>query len=39
VKISYGGSPPKEGCLLLNPSIVAWVVMTAFVSHERVLAN
>jgi hypothetical protein len=22
VKISYGGSPPKDGCLRLDPSVV-----------------
>jgi hypothetical protein len=36
VKISCGGSPPKQGCLLLNPNIVPWVVMMAFVFHGRV---
>ena len=25
--------PPKEACLLLNPSTMPWVVMTAFISQ------
>jgi hypothetical protein len=34
-KTSYGGSLPKEGCLVLNLSIVSWVVMMVFVSLGR----
>jgi hypothetical protein len=36
VKISCGGSPPKEGCLRLNPSIVPWFVVKDAASLGRV---
>jgi hypothetical protein len=35
-KTSCGGSHPKDGCLLVNLSIVSWVVMMSFVLHGRV---
>lgn len=32
VKTSFDWLPPKEGCLMLNPSIMSWFVMMAFFS-------
>jgi hypothetical protein len=36
MKISYSGSPPKEGCLNLNLSIVPWFVVKVAASFGRV---
>jgi hypothetical protein len=39
VKTSCGGSPIKEGYLLLNPFTVSWDADMAFVSHGRVFGG
>jgi hypothetical protein len=39
MKTSCGGSLPKEGCFLLNPSTVSWIVMMALFPLEDYLAN
>ena len=36
MKISCGGSPPKEGCLRLDPSSVPWFVVKVAASLGRV---
>jgi hypothetical protein len=39
VKISCCESPPKEGCLRLDLSIVPWSVVKTFASLERVFGG
>jgi hypothetical protein len=39
VKISYGGSPPKEGCLRLDPSNIPWLVVEDATSLQIVFGN
>jgi hypothetical protein len=34
-----GGSPPKEGCLRLDPSIVPWYVVKVIASIGRVFGG
>jgi hypothetical protein len=36
VKTSFGGSPPKEVCSLLDLSTVSWLAMMAYVSLGKV---
>jgi hypothetical protein len=39
VKTSFGGSPSKEVCLLLDPSTVFWLAMIAYISIGRVFGR
>jgi len=39
VKTSFGGFPPKEGCSLLDPSIMSWTTMMALSSHGKVFSG
>jgi hypothetical protein len=39
VNTSFGGPPPKEGCSLLDPSIVSWFVMMTSFPLEESLVN
>jgi hypothetical protein len=39
VKISCGGSPPKEGRLWVDPSFIPWSIVKDIASLERVFSR
>jgi hypothetical protein len=39
LKISFGGFPPKEVCLMFDPSAISWFALMALIFLGRVFGK